>query len=97
MLKPNGKRMRNIKIFTRSLLVFLLIGYNVVSSFSQRVGAITRGSVSKHIPVSNGPQGPIHGGESAVTDMILMNNAWVYGSTKATWGGLNCSGTNFNK
>ncbi len=32
--------------------------------------------------VSNGPDGPIHGGESAVTDMVLMEDGWVYGSAR---------------
>ncbi len=82
--------MRNFKIFAGVFLLFLLIGFNVSTLSGQRVGGITRGTVTKHIPVSNGPQGPIQGGESAVTDMILMNDGWVYGSTKATWGAMNC-------
>jgi hypothetical protein len=82
--------MRNLKIFTRFCLVFSLIALNAPISSGQRVGVITKGKVSNHIPVSNGPQGPVQGGESAVTDMILMKNGWVYGSTKATWGAMNC-------
>jgi hypothetical protein len=78
------------KIFAIFLIMFLLAGFKVPDSFGQRAGVITKGSVSKHILISNGPQGPIHGGESAVTDMILMNDGWVYGSTKATWGAQNC-------
>ena len=70
--------------------MFLLTAFNASISSGQRVGGITRGTVSKHILISNGPQGPIQGGESAVTDMILMNDGWVYGSTKATWGAINC-------
>jgi hypothetical protein len=81
---------KHIKIFAWFLILLLLVGFNSTTSFGQRAGLITRGSVSKHILISNGPQGPIHGGESAVTDMILMNDGWVYGSTKATWGALNC-------
>lgn len=72
------------------ILILLLIGSNTISSFAQRLGAITKGAVINHIPISNYPLGPIHGGESAVTDMVLMNDGWVYGSTKATWGGQNC-------
>jgi hypothetical protein len=81
--------MKNIRIVI-GFMVFLLIAGNTVTSFGQRSGAITRGTVSNHILVSNGPEGPIQGGESAVTDMILMNDGWVYGSTKATWGAGNC-------
>jgi len=72
------------------LLVLIVAGCNPLTSFGQRAGKITRGSVTKHILISNGPQGPIQGGESAVTDMILMPDGWVYGSTKATWGAQHC-------
>ncbi len=72
------------------LLVLIVAGFYPLTSFGQRAGKITRGSVTKHILISNGPQGPIQGGESAVTDMILMPDGWVYGSTKATWGAQNC-------
>ena len=40
--------------------------------------------------IANGPKGPIYGGESAVTGMILMDDGWVYGSTEATWNGKAC-------
>ncbi|BBE16175.1 hypothetical protein AQPE_0312 [Aquipluma nitroreducens] len=82
--------MKNNKILLTGYIIFLLVSGNVVSSFGQREGAITKGTVTKHILISNGPQGPVLGGESAVTDMILMNDGWVYGSTKATWGAQNC-------
>lgn len=82
--------MRKCEILTRVFLLFIFLGLNVATSTGQRAGGITKGTVSKHIPVSNGPVGPIQGGESAVTDMILMNDGWVYGSTKATWGAQNC-------
>ena len=78
------------KIFAWFFVSFLLITFNSATSLGQVAGAITRGSVLRHILISNGPQGPIRGGESAVTDMILMNDGWVYGSTKATWGAQNC-------
>jgi hypothetical protein len=48
------------------------------------------GSIVRQYLVSNGPKGPIHGGESAVSDMILMADGWVYGSTEATWGEKAC-------
>jgi hypothetical protein len=77
-------------ILVGSLMLMLSAGLIVTPSYGQRAGKITLGSVSKHILISNGPQGPIQGGESAVSDMILMNDGWVYGSTKATWGAKNC-------
>ena len=79
--------MKNNKIAILFLIFGLLIGMN--NLFAQRVGGLPRGSVSKHL-ISNGPQGPIQGGESAVTDMVLMSDGWVYGGTKATWGAQNC-------
>ena len=82
--------MKNKEISAWFLILFLFLVFNTTTSFGQRAGKITRGSVIKHILISNGPQGPIQGGESAVTDMVLMNDGWVYGSTKATWGARNC-------
>jgi hypothetical protein len=82
--------MKHIRIFTFILILFTLEAINCATSLGQRAGKITKGTVSKHILISNGPQGPIQGGESAVTDMILLNDSWVYGSTKATWGARNC-------
>jgi len=82
--------MKNKKILTLILILVTLEVINSVISFGQRAGMITRGTISKHILISNGPKGPVQGGESAVTDMILMKDGWVYGSTKATWGAMNC-------
>ena len=56
----------------------------------QRRGSLDEGSIVRQYLVSNGPKGPILGGESAVTDMILMADGWVYGGTAATWGAKNC-------
>ena len=73
------------------LLIFCWIAdLSSATAFGQRAGAITKGSVTRHILISNGPAGPIRGGESAVTAMILMSDGWVYGSTRATWGAQNC-------
>jgi len=76
--------------FARStaLVCTLLLCASVAGA--QRMGALPRGSVSNGILISNGPEGPIRGGESAVTDMILLEDGWVYGSTKATWGANQC-------
>ena len=82
--------MKQKKILAWVPVFILLAGLHTTTAYGQRAGKITKGIVSKHILISNGPQGPIHGGESAVTDMILMNDGWVYGSTKATWGAENC-------
>ena len=59
-------------------------------TFAQRKGGLPRASLINKVLISNGPKGPIHGGESAVTDMVLLNDGWVYGSTKATWGAEQC-------
>jgi len=67
------------------LLILIVAGMKPITSLASGSAKITRGSVTKHILISNGPQGPVQGGESAVTDMILMPDGWVYGSTKATW------------
>jgi hypothetical protein len=82
--------MKQKKIFAWVPLVIILAAINVTTVSGQRAGKITKGSVTKHLLISNGPQGPVKGGESAVTDMILMNDNWVYGSTKATWGAQIC-------
>ena len=60
---------------------------NLVSA--QRVGGLPGKAILNRLLISNGPKGPIQGGESAVTDMILLKDGWVYGSTKATWGAEN--------
>lgn len=72
------------------LIITVFIGLDISLVFAQRMGGLPKESISKRILLSNGPQGPIQGGESAVTDMVLMNDGWVYGSTKATWGAGNC-------
>jgi hypothetical protein len=72
---------RFLWIATLSLLVF-----TTVSHAQGRRGAMDSGSIVRQYLISNGPKGPIHGGESAVSDMILMADGWVYGSTEATWG-----------
>ena len=74
----------------RFLIIIVFVGLDISLVFAQRMGGLPHGSISKRILISNGPQGPIQGGESAVTDMVLMNDGWVYGSTKATWGAENC-------
>lgn len=82
--------MKNKGISVWFLIWLFLVGLNTTTVFAQRMGGIQKGSISKRILISNGPQGPIKGGESAVTDLILMNDGWIYGSTKATWGAENC-------
>jgi len=72
-----------------AILLFAAI-CNISIVFAQRSGGLPREAISNRLLISNGPEGRIHGGESAVTDMILMQDGWVYGSTKATWGAENC-------
>ena len=82
--------MKNNKIFAWSLILLISFGLNITIAFSQRLGGLSKNSISNRFLISNGPQGPIKGGESAVTDMLLLDDGWVYGSTKATWSGVNC-------
>lgn len=79
-----GKRL--IWIF----IIFALVTLMVSAAEAQRFGAMDSGSIVGRVLISNGPKGPIHGGESAVTDMLLMDDGLVYGSTEATWGAQVC-------
>ncbi|MFC1528839.1 hypothetical protein ACFL5B_02915 [Candidatus Latescibacterota bacterium] len=79
---------------TRNQCIWILIITAVLTlaylpAYAQRFGAMDPGSISGRVMISNGPGGPIHGGESAVTSMVLMDG-WVYGSTGATWGAQSC-------
>jgi hypothetical protein len=73
-----------------SLAFLFVIIWGISPALAQREGGLPAKSIINRLLVSNGPKGPIHGGESAVTDMLLMKDGWVYGSTKATWGAINC-------
>ena len=76
----------------KQLLLVLVLSVILIfpaASMGQRMGGITGGLGSRYL-ISNGPEGPIHGGESGVTDMVLAPDGWVYGGTKATWGAKNC-------
>jgi len=59
-------------------------------AMAQRFGQMDGGSIETRILLSNGPKGPIHGGESAITSMLLAGDGWVYGSTEATFGAEAC-------
>lgn len=72
-------------MFYRSL-IFLLVSANLGLVLAQRLGGISTEAIENRLLITNGPVGPIHGGESAVTDMILLSDGLVYGSTRATWG-----------
>lgn len=78
---------KNVIWIVTVIVMITLVGSTV---HAQRFGEMDRGSISGRMLVSNGPKGPIHGGESAVSDMILMNDGWIYGSTEATWGAQAC-------
>ncbi|MDB5120037.1 MAG: hypothetical protein JWN56_1255 [Sphingobacteriales bacterium] len=82
--------MKNNKILACSLILLISLGFTITKGYGQRVGGLPTKSISNRLLISNGPEGPIKGGESAVTDMLLLKDGWVYGSTKATWGGVNC-------
>ena len=78
------------RLFASIIATLFLMILLIQPTFAQRVGSLPAGSISKRILISDGPKGPMRGGECAVTDMVLMNDGWVYGSTKATLGGENC-------
>ncbi len=82
--------MKNKRISARFGILILAVVCNSTVAFAQRLGGLPHEAISNRLLISNGPKGPIHGGESAVTDMILLQDSWVYGSTKATWGAENC-------
>ena len=81
--------MRNNR--TGLCLLILILGFGFsIPVVAQRAGGLSKTTIKNRMLISHGPKGPIQGGESAVTDMVLMENGWVYGSTKATWGAENC-------
>ncbi|MEP7108237.1 MAG: hypothetical protein ABI760_09640 [Ferruginibacter sp.] len=82
--------MKNNRIQVSLVMLLLAIIFNDTIAEAQRSGGLPRSTITNRLLISNGPKGPIQGGESAVTDMILLNDGWVYGSTKATWGARNC-------
>lgn len=82
--------MQNSKFFLWLLLVAALTFCEAAACLAQRAGGLPRSAIKKRILISDGPKGPIRGGESAVTDMVLLKDGWVYGSTKATWGAEAC-------
>jgi len=81
--------MRNGK-FILWILTAVAFITSVSPSSAQRRGNVYPGLVMRHYLIADGPDGPIHGGESAVTDMLLLGDGWVYGSTEATWGASDC-------
>ena len=82
--------MENNKIPVYELILIVAALFDTTSTFAQRLGGLPRNAITNRLLISNGPKGPIQGGESAVTDMVLLKDGWVYGSTKATWGAENC-------
>ena len=86
--KFHGVKNKRIGVWVIMFVLGML--FNITVSFAQREGGLPGYAISNRLLISNGPKGPIHGGESATTDMILMQDGWVYGSTKATWGAENC-------
>lgn len=82
--------MKNNKKSACFVIPVLVMVFNATNAFAQRLGGLPANTISNRMLISNGPKGPIQGGESAVTDMILLEDGWVYGSTKATGGAENC-------
>ena len=82
--------MKTIQSLLWICIVFTLLIFMVTSAEAQRYGGMESGSIEKNLLLSNGPKGPIHGGESAITDMIFMPDGLVYGSTEAIRGAQAC-------
>ena len=82
--------MKNKDIILWFSFLCLAAVLNATVTFAQRAGGLPKTTIKNRMLISDGPKGPIQGGESAVTDMVLMADGWVYGSTKATWGAENC-------
>lgn len=78
------------RTMTLRLFAFTAILMLSLPAQAQRRGNIFPGLVMRHYLIADGPEGPIHGGESAVTDMLLLGDGIVYGSTEATWGATSC-------
>jgi hypothetical protein len=81
--------MKNKKICLWVLVLTLVLSLDGGTTVAQRAGGLPKSAIKNRLLISNGPKGPIQGGESAVTDMVLLKDGWVYGSTKATWGAEN--------
>lgn len=82
--------MKRTSIRLSKIFLVAIITCFANGAIAQRVGGLPPQSLINRMLISNGPKGPIHGGESAVTDLVLMDNGWIYGSTKATWGAEHC-------
>ncbi len=82
--------MTTTKAFLRIFTLVLCVMFIASPVLAQREGAMDPGSISGRVLISDGPDGPIHGGESAVSGMLLMDDGWVYGGTEATWGAQAC-------
>jgi len=80
-------RMKLTVFLTAAVAVTLVLSSDVSA---QRRGNVYPNLVMRHYLIANGPAGPIQGGESAITGMILLDDGWVYGSTEASWGGKRC-------
>ena len=82
--------MKNSRFFISAMILLSATMLSSTVIFAQRLGGLPRSALINKILISDGPKGPIQGGESAVTDMVLLEDGWVYGSTKATWGAEHC-------
>ena len=61
---------------TRTFIIWTMTALTVLApvtgAYAQRAGGIDSGGILRHYIISNGPEGPIHGGESAISGMLLM-------------------------
>jgi len=82
--------MKTLRNLTFAGTVLVCAALLAMPASAQRQGALDSGSISGRVLISNGPKGPIYGGESSVSDMLLCADGNAYGSTEALWGAKNC-------
>ena len=76
------KKFLRITLYFSAILVFSKV------TFAQRKGGLPRVSLINKVLISNGPKGPIHGGESAVTDMVSYKPNFILSQAAifSNWG-----------
>ena len=69
--------MKTINRYIWILMITAVMTLVLSTAYAQRFGAMDPGSISGRLLISNGPDGPIHGGESAVTSMVSSSNRFI--------------------
>ncbi len=80
------KARTNVFIAASLVLIALLAAIPA----SARQGQMDAGAITGKVLLSNGPEGPIKGGESSIVNMLLMPDGAVVGATQAIYGAESC-------